>query len=77
MNTTSDVKFLRKLMPHAVITATMSNPVSYECDLRHTKITPEEHDALFEPIKKHFSERLSERYSYCTGHFMGLSEKRS
>ena len=65
-----DVKELRKIMPQAVITAKMEEKyLDYECDLRHAKISPEEHDALFAPIKKLFGERLMERYSHCTGHF--------
>ncbi len=77
MNTTPDIKFLRGLMPKAVITANINDngTVDYECDLRHAKIEPEEHDALFQPIKDYFGERLSERYSYCTGHFMIYTRK--
>lgn len=76
MNIQPDIKFLRGLMPQAVITANIKETgPEYECDLRHAKITPEQHDALFPPIKEHFGERLSERYSYCTGHFMVYLKK--
>lgn len=68
MNTV--IKFLRGLMPQAVITQHIKDAYEeYECDLRHANITPEQHDDLFPPLKEHFKERLMERHSYCTGHF--------
>lgn len=69
MNTTPDINFLRGLMPKAVIKVEITNPPTYEVDLRHAKITDKEHDDLFPPIKEYFGKRLSERYSMCTGHF--------
>jgi len=67
-----DVKFLRSLMPKAVITQITNERgcADYECDMRHTQITDKESEALFHPIKKYFGERLMERYSYSTSHFI-------
>ncbi len=72
MNITPDIKFLRGLMPNAVITSIINDRgcTDYECDMRHTQITDKESDDLFPPIKKHFGERLMERYSYSTSHFI-------
>ncbi len=70
MDITKEVKQLRAILPKAVITAHIEKTgIRYECDLRHAKITTEEHDSYFEPIKKLFGSRLSERYSHHTGYF--------
>lgn len=70
MNITADKEALRKIVPKAVITVSWTDKhVKWNCDLQHAKITPEEHDSYFAPIKEYFGDRLLERYSHHTGLF--------
>lgn len=70
MDITAEVKKLRAIMPRAVITVQPTEKhIAYICDLRHRSLTDKEHEALFEPIKNLFGDRLMERYSSSTGHF--------
>ena len=59
MDISNEFKKLRAILPKAMITAHIEEKhLRYECDLRHAKITPEEHDSYFEPIKQLFGSRL-------------------
>lgn len=72
INISADVKKLRAIIPQAIITACIDDEkdyVKYECDLRHAKISPEENDSYFQPIKDAFGSRLMERYTHHTGLF--------